>query len=81
MNEIEKAIQVTTEVEIDWAELGRVFADQSSPKQAEFIVGFYEAVFDAQLAFIGSESVYGQERWEIAALVENLAYFIREGAS
>lgn len=80
MSDMSQAVSVSTEVEIDWAELGRVFADQSSPKQAEFIVGFYEAVADMQLAYIGAEKIFDGEREPIAQVVESLGYFIREGA-
>ena len=79
MSDIDVAIDVTTSVDINWGELGRVFADQSSPDQAAFILGFYEAVVDTQLAFIGSERIFDEaDRADVAQFVDNLAYFIRE---
>ncbi|MEV5068917.1 hypothetical protein MRBLMI12_000473 [Microbacterium sp. LMI12-1-1.1] len=80
MTDKSQAIQVTTEVEVDWAELGRIFADESSPKQAEFLMGFYEAVQDSQLAFIGAEKIFNGDRADVARVVEDLAAFIREPA-
>lgn len=79
MSDMSQAVQVETTIEIDWAELGRVLADERSDRQAEFLTGFYEAVADTQLAFIGAERVYGDEREDIARVLSDLAQHIAEG--
>lgn len=79
MSDIGQAIQVTPNIDIDWAELGRVLAEEASQRQAEFLMGFYEAVADVQLAYIGDEAIYGRDRSDVAQVFENLAFFIRDG--
>jgi len=77
MSNIETAITVAR-LDIDWAELGRVFAEQSSSDQAAFLVGFYENVVDMQLAYIGSEPIFGNAgRDDVSDVIYNLAGLIR----
>ncbi len=76
MTDVTQAISVETTVEIDWAELGRIFAEQASPDQAKFLLGFYEVVSDAQLAYIGSETAFDGVRSDVSGVLENLSYFI-----
>lgn len=76
MSNIDQAIQVETTVEIDWAELGRVFADQSSDAQAKFFMGFYEGVTDEQVAYIGADKIFDGNRSYVSGVFENLSYFI-----
>lgn len=80
MTDAAQAIKVTTDIEINWNELGRVFADEVSDKQAEFFVGFYEAVADMQLAYIGSWWQFDdnpQLRRDLADMLVELATHIR----
>ncbi|QUE25308.1 hypothetical protein SEA_FIZZLES_11 [Microbacterium phage Fizzles] len=76
MTDKSQAIQVSVDLEIDWAELGRVFAEETSARQAEFILGFYEAVADAQLIYIGQERIFDGERDDVASVMQLLATYI-----
>lgn len=80
MSDKAQAIQVSTDIEIDWAQLGRVFADEPSSHQAAFIMGFYEGVIDMQLAYIGAEPIFVDDREDVANLITALADFIRNPA-
>lgn len=79
MSDINQAIQVTTSVDLDWAELGHVFADESSPYQAAFLMGFYEAISDMQLQFIGVDTIFDGDREDVARVLGDLAEAIRGG--
>lgn len=76
---LQHAVTVDTTVTIDWAELGRAFAGELSPHQAEFLTAFYENVNDVQLAYIGSEGIFGDgdARHEIGQLFKDLGSFIQ----
>ncbi|WP_336642828.1 hypothetical protein [Microbacterium sp. MMO-113] len=78
MSDMDQAVSVTTSVDIDWEELGRVFADQVSTDQARFFIGFYEAVVDEQLIFIADEKAFDLHdiRHDVSVLISNLGHFI-----
>lgn len=78
MTDIDQAISVTTSVDIDWEELGRVCAEGYSTDQAKFFIGFYEAVNDMQLAFIGAEKAFDVDRTAIADVYDALTAHIRK---
>lgn len=78
MSDIDQAISVTTTIDIDWEELGRICAERGSTEQAKFFIGFYEGVSDMQIAFIGSEKAFDVDRTAIADVYEALAAHIRK---
>ncbi|QNJ55507.1 hypothetical protein SEA_PHINKY_15 [Microbacterium phage Phinky] len=70
-----QAVEVSVTV-VDWTDLGRFFAEQSSTDQANFLLGFYEGVADAQLVYIGQESGFDAEREDVASVLHLLATYI-----
>lgn len=81
MADMTQAVKVETSVEIDWAELGRIFAEQLSTDQAAFLIGFYEGVSDMQLAYIGSEKAFDgfDSRHDVSVVISNLGWQIEHG--
>lgn len=75
MTDIEQAIEVKLSV-TDWSDLGRLLAEQTSTDQAEFLLGFYEEIADAQLIYIGQEKGFDAERADVASVFQLLATYI-----
>jgi len=68
------AFDVETTVTVAYYELGRMVADEAgSTEQAEFLLGFLDAVADLQLAFIGGEKILDDQRGELADMLISLA--------
>lgn len=71
------ADEVDLTITIDAAALGRHIAEMGSPEQAQIILGFFEQVDDAQLAYIGSERAFDNaDRTDVATVLRTLADFI-----
>lgn len=75
MIDIDQAIEVKVSV-TDWSDLGRLLAEQTSTDQADFLLGFYEGVADAQLLYISQESAFDAEREDVASVLHLLATYI-----
>ncbi|QQO39191.1 hypothetical protein SEA_RUDY_9 [Microbacterium phage Rudy] len=80
MIDIDQAIEVKVSVS-DWSDLGRLLAEQVSSDQAEFLLGFYEGIADAQLIYIGQEKGFDAERTDVASVLHLLATYIETGGA
>jgi hypothetical protein len=68
------AFDVETTVTVAYYELGRMLGTEAnSTEQAEFLLGFLDAVADQQLAFIGDEKILDDQRGELADMLISLA--------
>lgn len=77
------AITATIQV-VDWEGLGEVLAAQNSDDQAYALLGFWSAMHDEQVPFIGDSRVFGDKgdptRTEMAEFYRCLAEWIENGS-
>lgn len=66
-----------------WESLGEYLAQAASDDQAQFILGFWSACYDSQLAHIGADPEFGPHgdhaREEVADFLTMLAEKIKDG--
>lgn len=85
MSALDKAIEITTGITIDWEELGKAFSEAHPHEQGYFLVGMWEASTDSQAAEIAKASIFGSHtnstRAEVAEYLRLVADAIDEGGS